>query len=96
MFIIILTYKHAIEVIEPYVNAHRAYLDQGYENNLLIASGPQDPRIGGVMISQTRNQQELENFIKQDPFYINDLADYELIAFNPLKYHPNFASFIEN
>jgi len=36
----------------------------------------------------------LENILKQDPFNIHDVAEYEIVEFSPIKYHANFATFI--
>lgn len=94
MFLVILTYKKPIDVLDNYVAAHRAFLDEGYKNNLFVVSGPQNPRTGGIIISQLKNRAELEDILKQDPYNIHHIADYEIVEFNPIKYHPNFASFI--
>ena len=34
------------------------------------------------------------NIIKEDPFYSNDVADYELIEFTPSKYAEEFDNLI--
>lgn len=36
-----------------------------------------------------------QNIVKQYPFYVHEVADYEIIEFLPTKYHPDFAAFIE-
>jgi uncharacterized protein YciI len=92
MFIIILKYKKPLEIVDKYVCEHRAFLDKCYENQFLIASGPQIPRTGGVLISQLKDRIQLENILHGDPFYINEVADYEILEFTPTKYHPEFAS----
>lgn len=94
MFVVILTYKKSIELIDQHLIGHRKFLDEGYQNNLLVASGPKNPRDGGILISQAKNRQQLEDFIKRDPFYEHELADYEIMEFDPVKYHTNFACFI--
>lgn len=94
MFIVMMTYKKPLEIIDQYVAVHREFLDDGYKKNLFVASGPKNPRTGGVILSQLKDRKELENILKQDPFKINNLADYEIIEFNPVKYHANFSSFI--
>lgn len=94
MFIIILTYKQPIEIVDKHIVEHRAYLDDGYNKNLLIASGPQNPRTGGILISQLKDREQLEHFLQQDPFTVHQIADYEIIEFEPIKYHPNFLPFI--
>lgn len=94
MFLIMLNYKKPIEMIDKYLLEHREFLDQGYKKNFFIASGPKNPRTGGVILSQLKDQHELEKIIHQDPFYLHDLADYEIIEFHPVKYHPEFSNFV--
>lgn len=95
MFIVMLTYKKPLEIIDQYLAAHRAYLDEGYAKNFLIASGPKNPRTGGVLISQLKNREQLENFLQQDPFSMNDVIDFEIIEFTPVKYHADFSEFVK-
>lgn len=95
MFIIELTYKKSLSDIDKYLDEHRAFLDNGYRDSYFVASGPKNPRTGGIIISQLKNLEQLESIIKQDPFYINDVADYKIIEFIPTKYHKDFASFID-
>ena len=94
MFIVNLIYKKPIEFIEAHTVAHRAYLDEGYQKNYFVASGPKIPRTGGVIISQLKNRAQLEAILKQDPYALDDLADYEITEFNPVKFHPDFAVFV--
>ena len=95
MFVIVLTYKKPLEIIDQYLFEHRAFLDQGYASNFFITSGPQNPRTGGIIISQLKHRDQIENILKEDPFYIHDVVDYEIIEFEPLKHHLSFAPFIE-
>lgn len=94
MFIIILTYKKSLVDIEKHLTAHRIFLDNGYRENYFVVSGPKNPRTGGVIVSQLKSMCQVENILKEDPFYIHDVADYEIVEFNPTKHHENFASFI--
>ena len=95
MFLIMLQYKKPIEVVDEYLVAHRTFLGECYEKDYFIASGPRSPRTGGVMLSQLKDREQLEALLKQDPFYINGIAEYEVIEFTPVKYHKNFSSFVE-
>ncbi len=95
MFVVILTYQKPIEMIDEYLSQRRAHLEEGYQKNYLIASGPQNPRTGGVLVSQLKDKALLETFIHEDPFYVHQLADYQIIEFNPVKYHPEFIQFIQ-
>ena len=94
MFIIILTYIKPLETINFYLSMHREFLDEGYKNNFFVASGPQNPRTGGIIISQLKSLEQLKALLKLDPFSIHNVAEYEIINFIPTKYHTNFAFFV--
>ena len=94
MFIILLTYKKHLSEVDLHIPAHRLFLDEGYKNNALIVSGAKVPRTGGVIISSLKSRAEVETLIQQDPFYQHDVADYEIIEFQPSKVHPDFAGLV--
>jgi uncharacterized protein YciI len=93
MFLIRVTYKKPLTLIDEHLAAHRAFLEAGYQKDFFIVSGPQNPRIGGIILSQLTDRKQLEEILAQDPFALNDLAEYELIDFEPVKCHPNFKCF---
>ena len=92
----LITYKKPIEEIDRYLLEHRTFLDMGYKNNYFVVSGPRNPRTGGIILSQLNDRHQLENFLKDDPFYIHGIASYEVVEFVPVKYHSDFSRFIEN
>jgi uncharacterized protein YciI len=94
MFVVILNYKKPLEMIDQCLAAHRHFLDGCYAKNYLIASGPKNPRTGGILISQLKNREQLEQILQEDPFQIQGMADYEFIEFTPVKHHPDFAAFV--
>lgn len=83
MFIAILTYKKPLSEVDKYLAAHREYLARHYAAGDFIASGPQTPRIGGVIMMKAESRTDVDVIISQDPFYINDIADYQLVEFTP-------------
>lgn len=83
MFIAILTYKKPLSEVDKYLAAHREYLARHYAAGDFIASGPQTPRIGGVIMMKAESRTDVDIIISQDPFYINDIADYLLVEFTP-------------
>lgn len=81
MFIAILTYKKPLEEVDHFLQAHRDYLAEHYAAGDFIASGPQTPRIGGVIMIKADNRAAVDSIIAQDPFNINDIADYQIVEF---------------
>lgn len=83
MFIAILTYKKPLSEVDLFLAAHREYLAEHYAAGDFIASGPQTPRIGGVIIIKAENRTTVDAIIAQDPFNINGIADYQIVEFTP-------------
>ena len=83
MFIAILTYKKPLSEVDRFLAAHREYLAKHYAVGDFIASGPQTPRVGGVIMIKAENRTAVDAIIAKDPFNINDIADYQIVEFTP-------------
>ena len=83
MFIAILTYKKPLEEVDRFLQAHRDYLAEHYAAGDFIASGPQNPRIGGVIMLTAESRNKVDAILACDPFNINGIADYQIIGFTP-------------
>lgn len=86
MFIAILTYKKPLEDVDRHLQAHRDYLAEHYAAGDFIVSGPQTPRVGGVIMMKAESREEVEDIISEDPFNINGIADYQIVEFTPTKF----------
>ena len=95
MFLILLSYVKPLEEIDALIPAHVEFLDKFYAAEKFIASGRRNPRVGGVIIANATDRNEVWDIIKQDPFYTNRAAEYEVVEFMPTKYDPRFACFVE-
>ena len=90
LFIVILSYKVPLEKIDAFRPAHLEFLKNYYDENLFIASGPQVPRNGGIIIAKCDNKDILQEILANDPFAINGLTTYEIIEFAPTKWSTAF------
>ncbi len=84
MFIVHLTYKTPISEVDKYLQAHREFLDYYYKQGLLLVSGPTKPRTGGIIIALTKDKVYLESILQKDPYFLAEIADYQLIEFTPV------------
>jgi uncharacterized protein YciI len=95
MYVVLLTYVKPMAEVEAVTAEHRAWLDPHVASGLLIATGPQVPRTGGVLLARGGGTKaELEALLKSDPFQIAGVASYQIIEFAPGKYHPEMARFL--
>lgn len=87
MVIFKLTYKKALSEVEKYLEAHREYLDEYFGKGLFVASGPREPRVGGVILCNAGSMDEAREIISRDPFFKEDIADYEITFFHSTKHN---------
>lgn len=84
--IALIRYRRPLEEVLVHQDAHRAYLRGLKENGVLIASGPMDPRFGGMCLLRIpdENPSVLDGVRDNDPFVRNGVAQYELIRWSPV------------
>lgn len=88
MFVVMLHYLQPLAVIERHIAEHRTYLDRHYEAGHFIASGPQVPRIGGVILAAGMARAALDAILADDPFYREGVAQYQVVEFQATKAVP--------
>ncbi|EQK39538.1 YCII-related domain protein [[Clostridium] bifermentans ATCC 19299] len=84
MVIVNITYTVELDKIEQKLEEHIEFLNKYYANNKFICSGRKNPRTGGVILCNAYKE-EASEIIKEDPFYINKLGNYEIIEFEASK-----------
>lgn len=94
MFIINLTYIKPLEEVEKHLQNHITFLDQHYKKGYFIASGRKNPRTGGIILMRAKNKEAVQEIITHDPFYQNEIAQYDVIEFEASKYCPEFETII--
>lgn len=92
MFILNLTYIKPIIEVEKYLDTHISFLEKYYKEEKFICSGRKNPRTGGIILCNAQNVDEVNTIIKEDPFYKEKVATYEITEFIPTKYADNFKS----
>jgi uncharacterized protein YciI len=96
MFVISITYTVDLTKVDPYIEAHIAYLDKYYSLGNFITSGRKQPRTGGVIFAQAESKRVLENILQEDPFAKASIAQYEITEFLPTKTAVGFEQLIDD
>lgn len=94
MFIVTVTYVADLDQVDALIPAHREWLDGHYAAGRFVASGPQVPRTGGLIIARG-DRDELDSILATDPFSLAGVATYAVIEFTPVKTAPEFAGLAE-
>ena len=85
MFVVNLKYIVSAEKVDEARGEHIKFLDKFYIDGKFLISGRKYDGSGGVIIVVLESEEEVKAIMKQDPFTIKQIAEYEIIGFNPTK-----------
>lgn len=85
MFLLLSRYVKTVEEIDRVLPEHRAFLDRYYKNGLFILSGPQEPRVGGVIVTADVPRSTIEAALAEDPFVREGVSEYQIVEFKITK-----------
>lgn len=94
-FVVEIKYKAHIDEIAKLRPAHREFLDTLYTKGIVLMSGPQTPQIGGIIIARSESMEELAEILKNDPYQLNNAAEYSFIQFDPRNYQKILTDWID-
>ncbi len=83
MFLISITYTKSAAEVDALLTAHRQYLQQHFASGVFLLSGRKVPRSGGIILADAAERAEIDAIIQEDPFFIADVATYEVTEFVP-------------
>ena len=83
--IALIRYRRPLEEVMAVTEQHRSYLKDLKDDGTLVASGPMDPRTGGILLLNVPDDDvvgALDRVRDEDPYVTFGLAQYELIPWN--------------
>jgi uncharacterized protein YciI len=92
MFLVLLHYKKPLEEVDRWSAEHRAFLEAHYASGHFLISGRRQPRTGGVILA-TGSREDIEAIVRRDPFHREQVADYDIIEFQPMMAAEPLAAF---
>ena len=96
MFIVNLAYIKPLDTVEKFLEKHIDFVKQYYTKGHFIASGRINPRTGGLILMRAKNKEAVQEIITHDPFYQNEIAQYEIIEFEASKYCPELKTILSD
>lgn len=85
LHLLVLTYTAPLLAIDAAMPAHRRFLDEHFAAGEFLATGPRDPRTGGVILARLRDDRRVSDVVAADPFSQLGLATYDVIVFRPTR-----------
>jgi uncharacterized protein YciI len=94
MFVIELEYIADLAEIDARMAEHVAWLKKHYAAGHFLVSGRKVPRDGGIILAVGESREQIEGFMKDDPFIRHDLARCRVIEFRASQRAKNIDSLI--
>jgi len=85
VYVLILTYRAPLSAIDATLPEHRRFLDHFFATGEFLASGPRQPRTGGVILASVASRARVDELIASDPFTQQQLAEYQVVRFTPTR-----------
>lgn len=91
LFVVVIQYVRPLNEVDHHLEEHRAWLRDGYRRERLIASGPLQPRTGGVLVARAKDADEVRTMLSVDPFQRAGVARYQILEFEASMHDPRIA-----
>ncbi len=95
LFAVVLRYIAPIERVDAYRPAHITFLEKYYQKGVFLVSGVQTPKTGGVILARGGSRSELQDILKEDPFFTEGLAEYQMFEFGPTRWSASFKKVLD-
>lgn len=83
MFIVLLKFSHNKEKAGQFMQGHKDWLKQGFDDNVFLMVGSLQPNLGGSVIAHNASLQELEARVNEDPFVSENIVTVEILEITP-------------
>lgn len=95
MYVVSLTYKVPEEIVEFHLPAHVKWLQDAFDAGVFMVAGRKIPRTGGLLLSNA-DRAALDASLARDPFYVNGVADFEVMEFHANRVAPGYENLLDN
>lgn len=90
LFIVTLSDRRPAAELDPHRDAHRAWLSAHTQAGRVLAAGPLDAEIGGLILAHGDSRAALDALLATDPFVVHGLVDVAVQACRPALRHAEF------
>ena len=85
MYIISLKFSNNKSSAGQHIQAHKDWVEQGFNDAIFLVSGSLQPNLGGGIIAHNCTLDEITTRVNADPFVANDVVTAEILELSPVK-----------
>jgi uncharacterized protein YciI len=95
MYVVSLTYKVPEEIVDFHLPAHVTWLQDAFDEGVFMVAGRKIPRTGALLLSNA-DRDILDAALAKDPFYVNGVAEFEVMEFHANRVAPGYENLMDN
>ena len=85
MFVVTLKFSDNKARAGELMDAHKAWIRQGFDQGLFLMVGSLQPNMGGGIIAHNTTREVLETFVSEDPFVAEGVVSAEILEITPAR-----------
>jgi len=85
MFIVQLKFSDNKSNAGQFMDAHNAWIKQGFDEGVFLLVGSLQPNLGGGIFAHNTTLNELQIRVKEDPFVVENIVSVEIIEIAPAR-----------
>lgn len=85
MHIVLLKFAEHKDQAAHHMDAHNAWLKRGFDDGIFVLAGSLQPRLGGAIVANGCELDELQARVAEDPFVAEKVVQAEILAISPSK-----------
>jgi uncharacterized protein YciI len=83
MFIVLLKFSDNKDKAGQYLDGHKAWLAQGFDDGVFLLAGSLQPGAGGGILAQGVSRADLDRRVQNDPFVAENVVRAEIHEIAP-------------
>lgn len=85
MFMVFLKFAAARDQASRLMQAHKDWLQRGFNDGVFLLSGSIQPQAGGAILAHGLTRAELQERVSQDPFVVESVVQAEIVEVSASK-----------
>ena len=83
MYLVTLKFAENKDRVQEFLEAHKAWLNRGFEEGVFLLAGSLQPDQGGAILANNVSKDELQARVNQDPFVAENVVYAEIMEISP-------------
>ncbi|MBP3125817.1 YciI family protein [Thalassospira sp. ER-Se-21-Dark] len=85
MFAIFLKFAENRPKAQEFMDAHKAWIKQGFDDGVFLMVGSLQPNMGGAVLAHGVSFDEIETRVNEDPFVVEGIVSAEILEISPAR-----------